>query len=309
LGALAASCFVARRAGRQAARLAAVCACTLPGILLVGSAFGAIFSGLGLAVPVVLVSLEVLLLGLLLPHVRNLAAPYRWLLVVASAFLGILFVIIGHTTPAYDESNPRPDSLIYNFDVNTGETKWVTYDGGLDEWTSQFFPASVVQGLQTSAGSGPGQPRLETQAPRIELPKDDCTVLEDKVVDGVRTLRMRVGSPRRPRLLNMYVEPGTEVSSATINGRRYVYDPAPPGMPAGWGFSYVNPSPDGLELVLETRSPGPLKMMLTSYTDGLPSVPNIEIRPRPRNLVPAINSDLTRVSQSFEFRPPAGAAQ
>jgi putative ATP-binding cassette transporter len=309
LGALAASCFAAGRGGRQGALLALLCACTLPGIVLVVSAFGAIFSGLALAAPFVLVTLEVLLLGLLLPHVRNMAATYRWLLVVASAFLGILFLVIGNTTPAYDESNPRTDTLIYNFDVDKGETKWVSYDGGLDEWTSQFFPASVVQGSQASAASGAGPQRLETHAPALALPKDDCALLEDKIVDGVRTVRMRVGSPRRPRLLNMFVEPGTEVSAATINGRRYVYEPSPPGRPAGWGFSYVNPSPDGLEVVLETRSPGPLKMTLASYTDGLPSVPNMEIRPRPRNLVPAINSDLLRVYQSFEFAPPAGAAR
>ena len=141
-------------------------------------------------------------------------------------------------------------------------------------------------------------------APSIPLPRDEYAVVADQVVNGLRTIHLRLRSPRKPSLLNVYVENSVEIASATINGRRFDYDPPAPGRAAsGWGFTGMN-LPDGVDLVLETRSNNTLQMNLVSYTDGLPNVPGMVVKPRPQNLVPAINSDLTRVNQTIELPVP-----
>jgi hypothetical protein len=152
---------------------------------------------------------------------------------------------------------------------------------------------------------------MVASAPPVGLGRDEFKVLDDTFTDGVRRLRARITSPREVRVYNIAVDPGTEVSAAVLNGKRLDYTAAlEQGHRGGWlELSYVGVPDEGIELALETKSTGPLKLRLVSYADGLPAVPGFDLKPRPEGLMPSPSSDTTRVVTNLDLGPPGRAQQ
>jgi len=294
--------YTAEKTGTRPARFLVLAACAVPGLLLLTNVIAGLYQGVGLSMPVALVALEVLLLGLLVPFLRYITSRFRWLFVTASLLVGAACVFLGIVTPLYDERNPRPNSLLYSLNADTGQTTWMSTDARPDAWTSQFFKASHNDPNQPPAASGRA---LTAPAPAVELPLEELSVLGDEVVSGVRRLRVRVTSPRRARRINMYVDPSVKITAAVVNGKRLEYAGASEADRAdeGWELAYVAAPAEGFELTLETPSAAPLKLKVAGYADGLPHVPSMQITPRPPNLMPGPNSDQTRVVKTFDLGP------
>jgi hypothetical protein len=83
------------------------------------------------------VALLVLLLGLLAPQLAAQILRRRWL--PAAALAGVGLIVAGGAASGYDAEHPRPDTLFYTSNADTGEAKWATLDPEPDEWTKQFL--------------------------------------------------------------------------------------------------------------------------------------------------------------------------
>src|SRR5215212_5383267 len=100
------------------------------------------------------------------------------------------------------------------------------------------------------------------------------------------------------------LEPGVQVVSATINGKRIDYDPAKvrevtPARP--WELRYDAVPIEGFDLVLETKTPKPVNVTVISQRDGFPQIPGTDFKERPAYLIPSSNSDITRLVKSFRL--------
>lgn len=73
--------------------------CAIPGIILLTNTIYIVSLGMGLSQSIILIALEVLLLGLLIPHLILAAPSRRWLVPAVSAALGLIILIIANVKP------------------------------------------------------------------------------------------------------------------------------------------------------------------------------------------------------------------
>jgi len=292
-----------RRAGGTG-RVLALGLLAVPALaILVPTSLGLV-SGLGLTREGV-VALEVLLwvlVATLLPQVEALTEGRRWwpaslaLLVAAGA------LVAGGATAPYGPSHPRPVNVLYALDADTGRAVWATAAGPVDDWLAQFVT------MTPRRGAPPGLAALATwdralyrEAPVIEVPAPTA-VLTDSADDGSgRVLGVRLASPRGARTLSVRL-PGREVLGARVNGRPAASPDGTAGWAAGrWGLDYTNVPADGIDLAIRVKGHGPITLVLTDRSDGLPAVPGRTFAPRPSWSMPIHRGDGTLVQKRFEF--------
>jgi putative ATP-binding cassette transporter len=306
--ALLVSFFKGHGHGLLLAGTAILFACSIPGIVLMVSTIYNLFQGLALGVPAALVLPELLLLGLLLPYLKRVAPTYRWLLPTAAMLASIVFLFFGNIVPVHNQDNPKPDSIVYDLDADTGQATWVSNDRQPDEWTSQFFTNAKGNGAEQGQNAKAASGLLSSPAPALNL-ADEIKVLDDETTGQERRIHLHIVSPRRARVINLYVEQSAQVLSAVVNGKRldHTASSANDTSAKGWSLSYNGVPPEGIDLVLETRPADHLKLRLGSYSDGLPEVPDLPLKSRPAQLMPALDSDMTHVSKSYDLGSAAGS--
>jgi hypothetical protein len=202
-------------------------------------------------------------------------------------------------------AHPKFDHLFYALNADTGKAFWGSADEKLDEWTAQFFPgggerASLAEHLPWGGGSF-----LKSDAALLPLPPPNVVALDDSKQGELRTLRLRVTSPRRAPAMTIYWKRELGLESLAVNGKRIAEnrdDSAGNEAPYRRLF-YFGPPEEGVELSLKMRSSGPVELKVEDRSYGLPEIPNQTYRGRPDHIIasPFINSDCTVVIKSVTF--------
>ncbi len=247
-----------------------------------------------------------LLMGLLIPHLDLVAKPNRWALPGAAAVLGLGLLLFGTLTTGFDARHPRPDSILYTLNADTGKTFWESGDEAPDAWTKQFLGEEAKKG-SVADYLGLTDPLLYGKAPAVTLATPNVALLDDGTRGGVlRTLRMRVTAPAEANLL--VVETKEQVVDAKIDGKRVSKEPLHDGGIPAWTLNYWSPPSEGLDLTLKVKDTEPTTITARVGTPGLPSIPGKTYRDRPPNTMPMSRNSInveqdssTVVSKSFTF--------
>ena len=240
--------------------------CALPGIILMAPLIYQIFVGLTLNWSAAIVALVVLLCGLLLPQLRLIAAPFKWVLPGAAAGAAIILLIAGVLTHAAVADRPA-NQIFYTLNADTGKAFWAGDLTQRDDRTAQFFTGTEEKGsLADFAYKRTSKQYSLNAAPAAPLPAPEMAVLEDKSADGVRTLRLRISSPRQAGTVSVYIDSNAEVLSASVN-KTPMDD-----HPDNWGVRIEGVPQQGVELELQLKTTEPLKLRLVDQSYGLPAV-------------------------------------
>ena len=277
----------------------------LPGLLLLAPLVYLLFVGLSLVWSWALVLLYALMLSLLAPHLSLLGPKTGRAVQLSAAVAGLGFVLWCCLGAGYGATRPAPDSIFYALNADTGKAVWASTDENVDHWTAQFlgseaapatlpefFPASSYQFLQAAA------PAAAFEAPRAEL-------LEDSSRDGLRTLRVRFVSARGAPILQLGVERGDWLQSASLNGRPLEPDGNAPG-PAKWLIvQYWGLKEQGAELRLVGKGGAPVTIRAIDQSYGLASPIDRPYAARGPGVMPAQFgfglTDATLVSKTFTY--------
>ena len=253
------------------------------------------------AVPVFAAMLA-LLLGLLLPHLALIARPRPWALPGAAAALGLGLLLAGGLTAGFDARHPKPNSIFYALDADTGRAIWASYDEAPDAWTAQFLGADAAKGPVAAYLDAP-RPLLHREAPPVALEAPAVALLDDRAGDGGRRLRLRVTAPPRANLLVVAADAEARVVGAAVDGQPVPHDPREDGARRVWTLNYWSPPPGGIELTLELAGSGPLTLTARAATPGLPAIAGRSYRDRPPDMMPHRHQgqDRTLVSRSFRL--------
>ncbi len=223
-------------------------------------------------------------------------APVGLALAAAALFLA------GSLLSGFDAEHPRPDDILYALDADTGEAAWATYKEGTDAYTSRFIGSDA--GEDSLEDFLPlGGPALVDEAPPLPLVAPAVEVLDDTTGNNVRTLRLRVSSPRGAEELLLWLEsddPGdtdTPVLSAVVDGEP-VEKAEEPGW-GRWGLDLFAPPEDGIELTLDLKPEAPVRLRVVGLSDGLPDVSGVD-ETRPPDTMPRF-ADTTAVGKSFDL--------
>ncbi|MHB1134551.1 MAG: M28 family peptidase [Chloroflexota bacterium] len=258
-----------------------------------------------LPVPLLLVGL---LGGLLLPQLAVLAGAGpgaagpragRRLRVAGLALLAaVLLLGVGWLQSGFGPQQPRPTSVAYQLDADTGASTWVTVDRQANVWSAQFFPQGVARASTTYPLLGLAA--WSVPAPRLDLAAPRATVLADSVADGVRQLSLRLDSPRQASTLAVMAQASGEILAASLNGKPLDLGQFAPEERQEVFFQYYGLPATGVELALRVRSAEPLRLTLLDRSTGLPSIPGLAVQPRPQGFIAAPDMpDPTVVRQSF----------
>jgi hypothetical protein len=294
----------------SARHLGLVALCAAPGVVLVAPLIYMFFLMLGLELGGAFMFLVAMVAGLLIPCIRALTSRRRWLLPAVAAGIGLCFVVVGLGRAGFDARHRRIDSVFYFLDADAGRARWASADGAIDDWTSQFIKADAMRkGSLADVFPWARAQTLEADAPVVALPAPDVRVVEDRTDGDVRTLRLRLVSARRAPMLIFYTGPEAFVLRATLGGKTLLGEDSKTTDGARAGslrVSFAAPPPEGLELLLETRTDAPLDLVVEDLSYGLPEVAGQTFRPRPGDAMPAPayrTSDTTIVRKSFALAP------
>jgi hypothetical protein len=143
---------------------------------------------------VVCVLLTILCLTFLAPQVESIGTIGGLRLSSVLALVGVGLLCWGALHSSYDNEHPRPDTIAYWLNADTGTTSWISLDKKPDGWTSQFLPAHVTSDAINIFADPAANRVLKADAPRIPLSAPQIVLLDDSSVAGLRKLRLRLTS-------------------------------------------------------------------------------------------------------------------
>lgn len=265
--------FYARPERSPWRQLGALAPAALIALLLLAPTIELLFQVLSITYPLLFVALAALLLGLLLPLVRLIALG-RWLL-PGTALAALICLGATVVTAQFDAERPRMDSIFYALNADTGTAVWATLDQAPDAWTAQYLgahPAArpIHDYYPIFSGSLPA-----ADAPVAPLPAPTIAVVRDTLQGEGRTVQLHLTAPQHAEFLILELAaPATpaDLAALTIDGQHVALDPEAEqrrGRP--WMLKFAAPPAEGVDVVLELRTPAPLTLRAVAQLDGLPA--------------------------------------
>jgi hypothetical protein len=167
--------------------------------------------------------LAAVILASLAPQLDVMTTRRKWFLPCAGLCLGVVLIAADIVHHSYDAQHPKPDSISYWLDADTGVSSWMSFDSTFDAWASQFLTGTIEHGKLSNLGWLNDLPFLRTPAPSVPLPSPEMKVTSASTAGGERILHVRIHSPRQARVVWVLVQQAA-VLRATIDGK------IPPGI-------------------------------------------------------------------------------
>lgn len=288
-----------------APRLVILSLCAIPGIILLVPTIYLISIALTVSLSGVIAVLVVLLAGLLIPHLALINIPHRWLLPKSALGLTIVMILAGSLTAGFDANHPKPNSLFYGLNADTGKAIWASADSQTDEWTAQFLSTTPKKDTLTEYFPMVSRKFLQSQALTLPLIAPKIEILSDGVQDGVRNLHLHITSPRQARILQLSANSDVEIFSASVNDKKIKPTRDRNSQKQGWGLNYFAFPQKGIDLTLAVKPFSKFKLQVVDRSDGLPEILGKTFKPRPSSMMPTAFaqgvSDSTLVSKLFTF--------
>jgi len=210
---------------------------------------------------------------------------------------------------AVDPDGPESqNSVLYAMDADSGEHHWFTLDRQPDPWLRHFgFEPGVLGPFRHFFPLVRGDlPRAD--APLVELPEPEITMLEQRSNGRVEEYRLRLRAAAGSQVRAIWFEPPEAVVSAKLAGRSISLAASSGRLPL---IQQIPPTWPEEEMILRVRHGAPPVIVhLTEQLEGLPQVPGIEPRPAhmiARPLFTTVRSDVTLIKTSL-LLPAAPAA-
>jgi hypothetical protein len=276
---------------------------SIPGIILVAPAIYHVSIALPMSMMAGVMILAALTLGLFVPHLEVIQRLNKWIVPVAGFLIFVGFLIMGSFTSGFNERRPGVNSLFYGLDVDNRLALWGSADAAPDSWTAQFLKNNVEQRPAVEFVPLASNKFLHSQAPIVDLAAPELALVSDQTQDNIRTLRLRVTSPRRAETISIYIDRSTEVSGLTVDGKRINVSAIPAPAASPWAFRYFALPVGGVELTIAVKPGTPVKIKAVDQSYGLPVIPGTAFTARPASLIPAPYpfTDSTLVSKTFTF--------
>ncbi|MCB1035700.1 MAG: M28 family peptidase, partial [Acidobacteria bacterium] len=269
----------------------------LPALRLTSVAFGLAGIPLLAAVVASLLGLEALPAGLML-------RAWGSRLPVLLLLLGISTMVAGFSLAGFDAAHPRPNSLFYALDSQSGEAFWGSFDEGTDAWTSQFFPDASTTSLADFFGAA-GLEGLRGKAPAVEVGASKVERTRDEETGGGRLVTLRVVPAPQAEGLRLLVEAEGGIRSVSVDGvpGRSLVGLKAEDAPKRLSFRLYAPPREGFELAIEVLGNAPIEFQIIDQSMGLPDLGRLGLRERPADMTPNPSwlSDGILVRAAYEF--------
>jgi hypothetical protein len=224
----------------------------------------------------------------------------RWSVPAGAALVAVGLLGWALATAGFDSEYPRPDQIAYELDADAGAARWISFDRSPDDWTGQFFPDDATRAGHDRPVYGSAT-AFSAPAPLVEIARPEVGVLSDTTEGEVRTLEMRLSSPRGTTEMATAIQAAGPILAASVDGRPLDLGDYAPAGDGELDIIYANVPATGWTLTLQVQSPEPVLIEIEEATDGLPELPGMTIAPRPADTMPSplYPADATLVRRTF----------
>lgn len=228
-------------------------------------------------------------------------AVFGWWVAGGAAVLTLVLFVGGLATTRYGSEHPRVSNLLYLFDADAGRGYWAARESTSNEWTRAVLTATPERGPLPAFFPQEVGPLLYHDAPPIDLPAPSVNVVRDETKDGRRRLNLHIRANRPAWQLRVRAS-GAVVAAATVNARNVALPESEPGAKGEeWNLRFFNPPDDGIWLTLDVEPDMPLTLRAVAYSLGLPALAAGAAPPRPADLMPNHDGDLTLIARSLQI--------
>jgi hypothetical protein len=277
----------------------------VPGLYLFTQLLVLLYDAMTLMLASVLAGTVVFLFGTLQPHVALLTARRPWLLPTAATFLAIACFAGALSRPVRSQEFPKPNSLLYACNADSGTAVWTSWDQKPDAWTSQFFSSPPETARLPLFFPTRRRPLPVGKAIALKMSPPEVRVIADARIDSVRSLKLQIRSARGATFLSVHVEEPVPVYEVHVNGET-VGGSVLPGAESRRvprTVQVFSEPTDYVEFEVKTAAYGPVRLRVVDRTSGLPEAALGSLWSRPIWMIPDPYSttDVTLVGKSFTF--------
>lgn len=261
-------------------------------LLTISGIFAAMLAGM--AIPFI---------AILLQTSETALGKKRWMLPAIGFMTSVAIFGVATNRSGYDLDHPRPESIRYEYDADTGGSHWVTGDAIPGEWISSFLPPDGIE------PSTPGSSLLEYwpttytgSAPTLDLQHPNAQMLEDRMVHGQRIVRFNIKTAGSGYMLFINILTDSAIRQLNLNQRPIDLEGYHPSEKGELKLSYAACPPEGIELEIALDGSRPVLLSLVEISDGLPQFSKENRVPRPQTTMPSpLTADYTVVRKNLTF--------
>jgi hypothetical protein len=240
-------------------------------------------------------------LSLIAQPVHRTVAIFGWRAPAVALGCVLALFVAGAAVTRYSATHPQASNLLYLLDADNGRAAWATRAATANAWTEQVLTRTPGRGPLPAFFSSDAGEFLHHEAPVAALSPPVVSVNSDSAVNGRRVLRLRVSAGADAWEVRVRVI-GADVLSAQVNGKPMTAERGELHTPGEeWSLRFFNPGADGIELALEISAETPFTLRSTAYLLGLPSLAGGSTPPRPANVMPNHDGDLTLIAHAVQF--------
>ncbi len=227
----------------------------------------------------------------------------NWFISGTAAF-GILFLAVTLSGAEFSERYKKSTSLFFAFDATTGESFWGSVNTELDEWNTHFLTWSPDSSNLSQIYPSSNYVLVKKAAPaEVSMNAPIMTMHADEIQGDRRHLKMNIRSGRDASYLNVFLSNPEDLVKVQINSQEIGFEQENT-LRSDWSRWRVYGCPsEGIDIILETKSIGELKLQVTDIKQDLPEIVEFGNTPKPKHLMPQqyTFSDMSVVTQTFDL--------
>jgi hypothetical protein len=279
-------------AGRMAAALVPAVAAAVLFFPLISM----LYNGLGSMALTGLSVLGAVLFSSLAPLVPSAPRLWRRGVPFVAATAAAVFTVLAVAAPLYSAGSPQFLNLMFHQDGDTGKARWIVSG-------NTPLPAAVEKAAPFRKEKEKPLPWSEragsriADAPPLDAPGPELTMLADSSAGGKRQLRVRLRSLRGALNGSLILPKTAKVESVTVQGRR-VPDRNPAVPPDDWFFYFLQAMPpEGVEIDLVLGETAPQVWYFADRNSGVPAAGAALVKGRPATMSQFGEGDSTLISR------------
>ncbi len=249
-------------------------AASLPAVVIVAPLVPALVAAFGLHAAPAVGGLVACLVALAAPAVRLLVHPLVRFAPVAALGIGLVLYLAGLAFPAFGRDYPRPDTLVFAVDGDSGNTYWLSPDAHPDAWTSGAVTGTAL--FEKGHHFLIDDDVRFAQGEAVAEAKPEIVWLDDAPGSAGRKVRFRVVPPPGALLLAVRVD---GVTRGTVAGLDTPLDGG------ALAFQFYAPPSAGVEVDATAATPQPVRVRVVSQRAGFPADAKPAMGPRPEGLM------------------------
>ena len=250
---------------------------------------------------IVAASYTSLVLCLIAEPLHRTITAFGWRVPAAALGVAVVLFLGGAIFTRYSAAHPQVSNLLYLFDADATRAYWASRQTTASSWTEQVLTGAPALGDLPAFISADAGAFLHHEAPLASLRAPLVDVESDATANERRALHLRIRPGQEAWQLRVRVT-GADVIAASVNG-----NPIP--RLAGearasreeWNLRFFDPGVDGIDLVLALVPGTPFTLRTTAYLLGLPALVGGSPPPRPENVMPNHEGDLTLITHAAQF--------